>query len=541
MTKTNGRKDIDVYLCIVIGIIFRVIMSIIHFTHVDDIGIANYILMLQQVTNGNEVELVKKFVTFWTYGPLQILFTQNLINENMSYPFIIFMGRLPSLICGAIFVCLIYKLLNRINSTSKSALLLAICIVSLSWENIIYSAQMEPYSMGLLFCTIVVYFVIFKFYEEWHTTIIATLLFSIGCYAQYQMFILVFSMYVVMFLGNLKNRKYLGKILFAGGINFVSAVPLLLFLWDTGKVSRGVNWNVGENGAFYFRNIIGENIVERLQSAGIFFLKNIVICFKYMFLANSFQYVANILTILLLLCAGLGIYYVHKNKEYLMFALFHDLTIVILLVMIIMGKLTFGPSRHILFIVPIWVLLIYFGIIQFTNCAKHKKIYDQMIRMCIGLIAVLFVFSIPKEIFSRKNLISEEYINNLINKFEPGIIYTEPNLNDLFLFDIYEYSNFSDATWTGWLQKSDINVRPKSGDSIILMSRNYTLDDFNITEKLRFEGILKYYNLDIEWGNFDRYSVAYKKEIQTNAEVEYAREYYRNYPNGLHVYVLKYE
>ena len=95
---SSDKESKVICLLIVAGMVFRVIMMVSHFTHWDDIGVANYVIQLLQITNGNEIDIAKGFADMWTYGPLQILITQKLINENMSYMFNIIMGRLPSLV-----------------------------------------------------------------------------------------------------------------------------------------------------------------------------------------------------------------------------------------------------------------------------------------------------------------------------------------------------------------------------------------------------------------------------------------------------------
>ena len=171
---------------------------------------------------------------------------------------------------------------------------------------------------------------------------------------------------------------------------------------------------------------------------------------------------------------------------------------------------------------------------------RIKKYYAKIITISVCLVTVLFAFSVPKEVSTRKNLISERYLRNLIDEYKPEIVYSDPYLNNLFLINIDGYLNYSKATWNGWLQKPDISSQPQNNDSIILISRNYNLSDFKTKEIQRLEGLLKYYNLDTKWRDFDKFSVVYQKEISTDAEVEYARKYYWNYPNGLFLYVLKY-
>ena len=540
MSVTN-RNNREIYLLILFGIIFRMIMAIIHFTHWDDIGVANFIIELSQITE-SDMDIVKRFSEFWTYAPLQIFFSKNLVNENMSYALNVFMGRIPSLACGILYVIVIYQLMYKMKSDEKYTILLIVSIISLSWENIIYSAQMEPYSMGLLFSAIILYSVINNFYDTWDKTLWTTLMFSIGCYAQYQIFILVFVAYIVTFIGNMKNRKNAIRVLFAGVVNFLSSMPLLIFLFSSGKLSQSINWNAGKNDMFSYQ-IVGGGGYENVKYAIIFWIRNIFLCFKYLFLANSFDIIANILTVILMICAGLGVYYIHHNKEYKLFAFFHDLLALIFVVMVTKGSLTLGPSRHILFIEPLWILLIYFGIIQLSNI-KTISFYRKKIVITITfLVITLFVFSIPNEVASRRNLISEKYLCHLMEKYNPRFVFSEGSLDDLFLVDIDGFSNHSMSLGNGWLQSPDIDVSPHNNDNIILMSKYYTIEDLKDNENRMKQQLLERinsFNLDIKWGDLDSYTIVYKKEIQTDAEVEYARKYYWNHPNGLCLYVLKY-
>lgn len=64
----NDKESKTIYLLIIAGISFRVIMMVIHFTHWDDIGVANYIIQLLQVLDGNEIDIAKGFADMWTYG-----------------------------------------------------------------------------------------------------------------------------------------------------------------------------------------------------------------------------------------------------------------------------------------------------------------------------------------------------------------------------------------------------------------------------------------------------------------------------------------
>ncbi len=540
---SSDKESKVICLLIVAGMVFRVIMMVSHFTHWDDIGVANYVIQLLQITNGNEIDIAKGFADMWTYGPLQILITQKLINENMSYMFNIIMGRLPSLVCNILFVITIYKVLCKVRPDEKSGKILAICIISLSWENIIYSSQMEPYSMGILFSAVTVYLIIQEFYDDWKKTLVASLLLTLGCYAQYQMFIFVFATYVAVFFCNIKNKRSLIRVVFAGGVNLAATLPLIFYLFNTGKISQGINsWNIGNDSMFRYQCIDNIHAAEKVKYTFEFFLRNIFLCFKYIFLSDSFEYIANILTYVLLICAVLGVFYIHKSKEYIIFAFFHDLIAIVMFVLILRGSITLGPSRHILIMEPVWITLIYFGLIYLVNMKKVKAYYKKTVSIITVVVIVLFALAIPGEIATRRNFISEIYIRNLVKEYNPQFVFAESSLNDLYLFNIEGFFNNSMSLGSGWLQNSDIHIKPQTNDTIILMSKNHSMDNIKVSDnymRQQLEERIDYFKLDKKWTDFNDYTIVYRKEIQTDAEVEYARKYYWNYSNGLYLYVLK--
>lgn len=74
------------------------------------------------------------------------------------------------------------------------------------------------------------------------------------------------------------------------------------------------------------------------------------------------------------------------------------------------------------------------------------------------------------------------------------------------------------------------------------MSKNHSMDNIKVSDnymRQQLEERIDYFKLDKKWTDFNDYTIVYRKEIQTDAEVEYARKYYWNYSNGLYLYVLK--
>lgn len=235
----------------VLGIGIRIFMAAVHFTHVDDTGAMNDI-MSKKMMGLNEIEIAKNF---WTYAPMQILFSAILVNNKLGYKMNIFLGRLPSLICGIAAMFMAVKFAKKFFETEKhrDALVVILTLIcSLSWENIIYSAQAEPYEIVVLGGMILIYCMACKFYENWKSTVLAAIIFTVCCYSHYQFFILLFAMYVAVFICNMKNRKNIIRICAAGAGNFFLTIPLLILMKNTGMFDKTINWNIGIGGRFLF-------------------------------------------------------------------------------------------------------------------------------------------------------------------------------------------------------------------------------------------------------------------------------------------------
>lgn len=191
---------------------------------------------------------------------------------------------------------------------------------------------------------------------------------------------------------------------------------------------------------------------------------------------------------------------------------------------------------------PVWITLIYFGLIYLVNMKKVKAYYKKTVSIITVVVIVLFALAIPGEIATRRNFISEIYIRNLVKEYNPQFVFAESSLNDLYLFNIEGFSNNSMSLGSGWLQNSDIHIKPQTNDTIILMSKNHSMDNIKVSDnymRQQLEERIDYFKLDKKWTDFNDYTIVYRKEIQTDAEVEYARKYYWNYSNGLYLYVLK--
>lgn len=304
----NVFLNVLLVLTIIIGCVTRVYMCIYHFTTCDDLGVA--MSMLQGEGEGWSIRnCINGFLSFrefgWTYAPLQFIFTCFLLSPEYSYLQTILMGRIPSLFCGIISLFILYKLCvivwqNVEEIREKQARIMCLILLTTSFENIIYSSQMESYTIGLVAVLLCLFMIVinvdeFKFIK---TTLIVTLL----CYAQYQLFIFVFCFFVVMFFKYIRNSKVLSKVILSGIVTVILNIPNLISFFGTNMNNRGLNWNVGINEQYLFDIKIDESFVSILQYTFDFFSNNIIQCYKYLLIPCRYKAISTILAIVLLYC-----------------------------------------------------------------------------------------------------------------------------------------------------------------------------------------------------------------------------------------------
>ena len=528
LLRGDKKEKVLIYSIIGFGIIIRIIFAIIHFTHIDDVGLI--ITCLPTIKNEFALNLAKS----WTYGPFQMFLTNILVNENFHYLTNVFLGRLPSLICGILVLFLVLKLVyNTIHQEEYRCLkVLGLCVVTFSWENIIYSAQAEPYEIVVLFSFVIINCLYNDYFRTWETTLVITLILLIGCYAHYQFFILVFCFYSAYFIFSLKNKKKLIKIVASAIICFILILPLLYFVIKNNKLNAGINWNIGINSSFLFNT-------EKIFSPGgmtylfSFFIKNLFLIIKYFYTIDILNNFSNFIAFVFFVSAIIGLFDFHKNNK--MIAVFIDIVLLLTIILTILGKLTFGPSRHSLFLYALLYSLILHGIMLMMK----KMFYQTKIAIKILNFAfiLLFILSIPSEISSRKNYLSEDKIDSLVRAYSPDIIYGYCWTADLQLMNINNY-NYNFKNWNSFLTKETNEVT--SSKTVMLISRTSDFNGF-MAQKKSFDDFTEQYGYCLNFKS--GISLLYQEKIYSCAEVEYSSQYYSNFPNGLiiSIYEVKVE
>lgn len=148
-------------------------MLINHYTSCDDLGVAFSILRGEEGawSVGNCIGGFRSFqAAQWTYAPLQFILTSALLSCGLPYHWVVFLGRLPSFISSvAALILFAYVLIKKRFGFQKNEIagLMSITLFSLSYENIIYGGQMEPYAIGVLFSVIIIWLLLYN-QEEFH-------------------------------------------------------------------------------------------------------------------------------------------------------------------------------------------------------------------------------------------------------------------------------------------------------------------------------------------------------------------------------------
>ena len=455
-----------------------------HFTHIDDIGVAESLLIRNldyrdncSKINQNDVSMqvaklftkdIEKLCQFnasinrlslvsslWTYAPFQFYTTQFLLKrtKNYTYDEIKILGRLPSYIFYIIGVFCFFRLSSKIFSKESLGSYIPWIItplVAFSLEQRIYAAQMESYSIGLLsnclalWCLIKVHRVSEQSYL--HLLAFAALL-AVTVSMQYQAILLVASGLTAIGILNLPNIFKLG---FIKKFFFLALSTILLSYCLVGNVigfsNRGINWNAGVSGEFVVQNA---NLAERV----LILLKIIFSNAPYNFysiisgielqpsLANYFGFF--FLTLFLL--GMLNLWKGRKEFAYL-FWLSYTYTLVYLL-FVFMGKLTFSPTRHFLYYLPVILIICGFGL-HFIGELLQRQL--KSIQILFGILVITYclvsIYSFHSFESQRRDLLNEDLFPLELRKTKASfLLYDQFDIEPLLItslkfFPIYPLS-----------------------------------------------------------------------------------------------------
>lgn len=486
--QKNYRKailNILLFLAIAIGCVVRIYMCIYHFTSCDDLGVAMSMLNGE----GHEWSIrncVDGFLSFrafgWTYAPLQFIVTCILLSPQYSYLQTIVIGRIPSLFFGVISLFIFYRLCASIwqdeeEVKGKQAIICSLILLATSFENIIYSAQMESYAIGVAAVLVCLFLFVINV-DEFKITY-TTVLVSLLCYAQYQLFIFVFCFYAVMFFKYFHVRKTCRRVVLSGITSVVLNIPNLHSFFDKGMGDRGLNWNIGFEGQFLYDITTLDNFGEIFRYTVKFFINNVLQCYKYLLLPCKYETIAAIIAAFLVILTLIGLLKLHKgNQVERDIGYFIDAVFALYLVLILKGTLTLSPSRHLLVMVPVILICICAGFIALLNKLTNLKYCDIISGSFYAIIIILFMLELPDQINDRTNRFDAEYFENVIKEYDADFVITYGYSMDAYLLENVDYIQRLDyGLFDGLIYKKDLDLSDGDDKTVIFFSNSSTFSD----------------------------------------------------------------
>jgi hypothetical protein len=404
-----------------------------HFTHVDDIGVAESLLIrnmdyqddcqknLSEVrgkilltifkTKDRTCAITKKLNRLytisgiWTYAPAQFWLTQALLDPNKKYTYeeVKFNGRLPSFIFYVIGAIAFYSLLrfNMGEVSRRPILCLALAtLIVFSLENRIFASQMHSYAIGILANVFALFAYLRLCRFETHafkSIFISSILFALSVAMQYQALLMVSAGLSSIFIIHLLRVKKLKWYFFSRYI-FLSCTTIFGIYILVGNIlglsSRGLNWNVGPNGEFIVK---GTTAIERFLDLGKLLLiqtpENVYAILSGIWLQDVAAYIFGLIVIFICI---LGVLYLWKSRAQehsLMMIIFLTMYGLIYSTLILFGKLSFAPTRHFLFYLPIVLILLGYGALELRRWISIAVMKAGFLAYCIFSLVLFPVFA----------------------------------------------------------------------------------------------------------------------------------------------------
>lgn len=496
MTLKFQQRSIIAFAMLVtvtVAILWRVVSAFLHFGHIDDLGVAitikdtfsyyydsdtspilklkveehfgGLLNLIPASMSGLKSSLIntilhsyKAFKLFhaipsgWTYAPLQFYLTTPLVLLGDSFEQVKFLGRLPSLLFSiASIFFYIHAVRNWLGAGSvfpkaqqSSALLFSVALFSLSHQGIIYSSQMQSYSIALFYVCVFMYLLSREdFLSSLTLTRFSTkafwsaLLFS-ALISQYQMVtaIIALSGVWIYFIWH-HNKRLILLAKFA--LIFVIAVALSLpYLWTflLPNLSGAVTWNAGLNGEYLFspeKYSIG--VIFDFARYLIHLTPNILLA-NLAFVSPDSQVVLFVKWILVL-CFAVGVYRSLRNmlvRQAHPVEVFSVCLLCVTIALAFAGKIALSPTRHTLLLVPALSLFITMGVGSLLKPFPASKASHLVLCLALAIAALSFA-GIAPFFEARREVVDAAAFLEKIEKYRPDYLATHDSSPSIQLMD----------------------------------------------------------------------------------------------------------
>lgn len=414
--KKNWLVMFLLTILIILGAGVRFSLLEKHFSHIDDIGVAVTILDRQEYMYsieerfddwrndvlsgemGSSAESIARrldemsllgVVTYsalwwknilhaipngWTYAPGQFYLTNLFIDSDQNYNESKFWGRLPSLIFNLTSIALL--MLFYFHLSDRESLLkyvvVGVSVLSLSWQNIIYSAQMENYAAS----TFAMLFIFSHLVYITKNPIISNkksffrgVLLAIPGLFQYQALFFIPALYIAIlfYLKSQNNFKEIFKNTIFAFLGFFTIFIFFIYTYLKDSVGRGITWNAGPKNEFVLNLHWNDGFFSVVSETVKFFIFNFQVVVEAMLSpVSQYSYENPVLGWFLFIFSLIGIYSMFKSKNNLkkILGIFIIGSIITWVLLIFLKIFPLSPTRHSMVLGAIFLILFVEGFLS---------------------------------------------------------------------------------------------------------------------------------------------------------------------------------
>jgi len=540
--KSNWLPLLMLAIVSAIGVSSRYYLLESHFTHVDDIGVAKtildrreyfsniegkYIDWRQEILEGDKGQKAKDIAKFlddnsllkdtayffmwwrsilhavpasWTYAPGQFYLTNLLVNSSQNYSELKKFGRMPSFIFGILAIILLPFLFKKIYSGSTSLInsIIAVLLLSFSWENIIHSVQMESYAIGNL-SILIIFFLLISIVN--YSNLENKPWFKIGILAaipgllQYQALFFIPALFVTLNILLIKKTSFINltKYSFTAASGFLIIFIIFIIPYLKGDLGKGIHWNSGPDQIFVLNPDWNNGIFAGLKDFFEFLLFNSVETIEAMLSPTSYQISNGYIGWLLFTLSIVGFFstLLSSNKNKNTIALFSILSCITIVVLLLLQVIPLSPTRHSIIFGIFYIVFIVEGIYiidAFINKALRKKVYIFLISFLI-LWSGLFLYSLNYELKNKIDPFNESKIFQSLQLDKIDIVANFDGTNLLYLMPsvLNKYPVFDAAIFMGG-DHNDLSLQKKLSTVKNYGSTNNYIKDLKVIKLAYISG-----------------------------------------------------
>jgi hypothetical protein len=385
-----------------------------------------------------------------TFAPLQYFLFTEIINAGNSYKEIKFFSRLPSIFFSILSVLITYIFAKNIFRSQNSFLpMISASFVAFSYPIMYISLRSYNYSAGIFAVTLFFYliyinynnqkniFTISDFKISFKSSLIIGLTLSLLGYLSYVILFLSPLFFLILFFQKFLEKKlfssYNYNLIITGLVFTIFMSPMLAYMLslnvsDYNFMSNGVSQSPAGTYWEYYLDLKSDNL--NLKDIFQFYIQNsYLVIVKNLSFFTDLNFYSNFLQSLLLIFFFTGLFYSHKlqDKNIRNFLNIFIIFIVYYFILVLLGFVTLGPTRHLNSYTPLLAIISSLGI--YNLLAKFKKITLNLnlVNLIIILIFCMNLFSFNK---NYKDAFDEDLIVKEIKNSKISLIFNHASFSD---------------------------------------------------------------------------------------------------------------